>query len=121
MTSIDHLNGIFGAYSNWPDRELTLEQDLIDLGWHQKEFQRRSSFAYTVMSLDEARCLGCMYIYPPSSEQHDADVYYWARQSEVANGLEERLFESIKNWLQTSWPFAAVNYPGRSAQTGNRL
>ncbi|MFX6266225.1 hypothetical protein ABTF63_19285, partial [Acinetobacter baumannii] len=35
MTSIDHLNGIFGAYSNWPDRELTLEQDLIDLGWHQ--------------------------------------------------------------------------------------
>lgn len=41
---------------------LTLEQNLIDLGWHQVEFQRRSSFTYTVMSTDSTRCLGCVYI-----------------------------------------------------------
>ncbi|HTQ08616.1 MAG TPA: hypothetical protein VMI31_00950, partial [Fimbriimonadaceae bacterium] len=58
MTSIDHLQGVFGEHSTWPSPNMTLEQDLIDLGWHQKEFQKRSSFAYTMMSLDERQCLG---------------------------------------------------------------
>ena len=54
VTSIDNLKGVFGErYKKWPPKDLTLEQDLIDLGWHQKEFQNRSSFAYTVMNLDE--------------------------------------------------------------------
>jgi hypothetical protein len=57
MTSIDHLKGVFGPQSKWPTEELTFEQDLIDLGWHQKEFQRRSSFAYTVMNKEESQCL----------------------------------------------------------------
>ena len=61
MSSIDHLKGVFGPNNPWPDVDLTLEQDLIDLGWHQKEFQIRSSFAYTVMRPDESRCLGCPY------------------------------------------------------------
>jgi hypothetical protein len=62
MTSVDHLKGVFGPSSHWPSADLTLEQDLIDLGWHQKEFQRRTSFAYAVMNPDESRCLGCVYI-----------------------------------------------------------
>jgi hypothetical protein len=35
-----------------PPEGLTLEQNLIDLGWHQKEFQLRRSFAYTVVAPD---------------------------------------------------------------------
>jgi hypothetical protein len=52
-----------------PKDDLTLEQDLIDPGWHQKEFQKRSSFACTMMSLDESRCLGCVYILPSDNQQ----------------------------------------------------
>lgn len=42
MTSIEYLQKTkpFGPESKWPTKELTFEQDLIDLGWHQKEFQR---------------------------------------------------------------------------------
>ena len=64
MSSIDHLHDFFGEGTGWPTKDLTIEQDLIDLGWHQKEFQRRTSFAYTVMNLDESQCLGCVYIFP---------------------------------------------------------
>jgi hypothetical protein len=53
-TSKEHLHDIWGP--GWPDG-LTLEQNLIDLGWHQKEFQRRRSFAYTVVAPDESRVL----------------------------------------------------------------
>ena len=40
-TSVDHLRDVFGPGSNWPSPTLTFEQDLIDLGWHHKEFQLR--------------------------------------------------------------------------------
>lgn len=63
MSSQVHLNGLFG--SGWPEG-LTLEQNLIDLGWHQKEFQRRRSFAYTVVSPDESRTPAASTSTPPA-------------------------------------------------------
>jgi hypothetical protein len=113
MSSVQHLQGVSGPNSNWPSKDLTLEQDLIDLGWHQKEFQKRTSFAYTVSSPDEKRCLGCMYIYPSSNSKYDAMVLLWVRQSELQNGLEEYLFETVKKWIKEKWPFKNVGYPGR--------
>jgi len=56
MTSVERLRKVFSPSGRWP-KGLSFEQDLIDLGWHHKEFQQRRSFAYTVMSLDEAVCL----------------------------------------------------------------
>ena len=64
MTSVDHIAGVFGPDTHWPAPELTLEQDLIDLAWHQKEFQIRSSFTYTVVTPDESAVLGCVYLLP---------------------------------------------------------
>jgi hypothetical protein len=121
MTSVDHLRGLFGKGSTWPSSDLSLEQDLIDLGWHQKEFQKRSSFAYTMMSLDEKVCLGCVYIYPTSEAGCDAEVYLWARQSHLELGLERELFESVKDWLQHRWPFKKIYYPGRNEKSGERI
>lgn len=116
MTSIAHLQKTkpFGPNHKWPTKELSYEQDLIDLGWHQKEFQRKTSFAYTVMNLDETECLGCTYIYPSDNPNFDAIVIMWVRQSEVANGLDEILFSSVKKWIQDKWPFKKVAYPGRN-------
>ena len=113
MTSITHLQGVFGKSSTWPSKGLTLEQDLIDLGWHQKEFQRRTSFAYTVMSLDESQCLGCVYFFPSQNENVDAEIYLWVRQSEFEKGLDPILFDTIRNWITEEWPFKNVLYPGR--------
>jgi hypothetical protein len=87
---------------------------LIDLGWHQKEFQTRRSFAYTVVHPGEARVLGCAYILPTHKQGYDAEVYLWARQSELAGGLEERLYAAIQAWIAADWPFRHVAFPGRS-------
>ena len=113
MTSIDHLKGVFGPQSKWPSKELTLEQDLIDLGWHQKEFQRRTSFAYTVMNTEETQCLGCVYIDPTHKIGYDAEVYLWVRESEIENGLNSILYDALKKWIEKEWPFKNVAYPGR--------
>ncbi len=113
MTSNDRIRGVFGPDSDWPSPDLTLEQDLIDLGWHQKEFQRRSSFAYTVMTPDERHCLGCVYVYPSSKNEFDAEIYLWVRESAFQRGLDPLLQNTIKVWLENEWPFRSVAFPGR--------
>ncbi len=111
ITSVEHLKNIWPG-GTWPD-DVTLEQNLIDLGWHQKEFQTRRSFAYTVVSLSETTVKGCVYIEPTRKRGYDAEVFLWARQSELANGLEARLYDAVANWLETAWPFENVAFPGR--------
>lgn len=113
MSSAEHLRGIFVEHDTWPAADMTLKEDLKDLKWHQKQFKERKSFTYTVMTLDESRCLGCVYIFPPKKPGHDAVVYLWARTSELKNGLEEELSKTVKEWIKKEWPFKNVAYPGR--------
>jgi hypothetical protein len=111
MTSVDHLKTIWPD-SDWPEG-LTLEQNLIDLGWHQKEFQTRRSFAYTVVTPSESMVVGCVYINPTRKRGYDAVVYLWARQSELTGGLEARLDAAVKEWIGKEWPFTKAAFPGR--------
>ena len=99
--------------SGWP-AGLTLRQNLIDLGWHEKEFQNRTSFAYTMVAPDESEVLGCVYVYPTDKAAHDAEIFLWVRESEVANDLDEALFEVVQRWLASAWPFVNPAYPGRT-------
>lgn len=48
---------------------------------------------------------------PP--KQTGAVVYLWARQSELAGGLETRLHAAVKEWIGSRWPFKRVGYPDR--------
>ena len=129
MSSRERLWARFAAPWGWPRADLSLEQDLIDLAWHQKEFQRRTSFAYAAMSPDGARLLGCVYIEPlvvrdetaaeaagetagGAADAVEAEVWFWARSSELASGLEDELGRAVADWLARDWPFRRVLWQG---------
>lgn len=112
MTSAERLKTVFRPGGSWPDG-LTLEQNLKELAWHEIEFQDRRSFAYTVVSLDESRVLGCLYLYPTAKAGHDVEVSLWVRASEAETGLDAHLYETVRRWLAEAWPFANPAYPGR--------
>ena len=112
ISSVTRLSKVWPD-SGWP-AGLTLKQNLIDLGWHEKEFQNRSSFAYTMVAPDESQVLGCVYLYPTEKAGHDTEVFLWVRESEVANDLDEALFEAVQHWLASDWPFENPAYPGRA-------
>jgi len=76
MTSAEHLRRHFPLWG-WPPEGMTLESDLVDLGWHQREALLRRSFNYAVMSPDESRLLGCVYVDPPEKAGADAEVSWW--------------------------------------------
>jgi hypothetical protein len=73
----------------------------------------RSSFDDAVMAPDESRLLGCVYIDPPHVAGTDADLWFWARKSELAGGLEDELGAFIVSWLKADWPFRAITLNGQ--------
>ena len=99
--------------SDWPEG-LTLEQNLVDLGWHQYEFEARRSFAYTVVTLDESRVVGCVYINPTRKRGYDAEVFLWAREAEIGSQPDARLYQAVSNWLDAEWQFENAAFPGRN-------
>ncbi len=116
MTSISHLQKTkpFGPNSNFPPKDLTIEEDCASIKIHEKEIQNRDSFAFVVMNPAGTKSLGCVYIYPSVNHNYDAIVMMWVRQSELTNNLDEVLFLSVKKWIQEKWPFGKVAYPGRN-------
>ena len=126
MLSVDDVEKDFEAVTSsaerlkkvWPDSGwpagLTLRQNLIDLGWHEKEFKNRTSFAYTMVAPDESQVLGCVYFYPTDKAGYDAEVFLWVRESAVADNLDEALFDVVQHWLASDWPFKNPAYPGRT-------
>lgn len=114
MSSRERLWTIFGPGWGWPAPDLSLMQDLVDLGWHQKEFQLRRAFNWAVLSPDQRTMLGCCYLDPTAREGFDAEALYWVRSDRIASGLEERLSAVFRGWLAAQWtPLPRIAFPGR--------
>ncbi|WKZ31107.1 MAG: GNAT family N-acetyltransferase [Candidatus Dojkabacteria bacterium] len=118
MSSIDIIHKV--RSESWPTTDLTIEDDLIDLSWHQREFEYKNSFAYTVMSKDENECYGCIYFYHPSfrfpdglDKEYEVDVSWWCTQKMYENGFYERLSADVKEWVEKEWPFRHIYYSNR--------
>ena len=90
----------------------TVAENLIDLGWHQREFGLRRSFAYTIVALDESRVIGCAYVDP--SETHDARVWMWVRRDAYEDGLDPVVEAAVREWLARDWPFERVDWGKRA-------
>jgi hypothetical protein len=58
--------------TRWP-YGLTKERNLVDLAWHQREFETRRGFAWVIESSD-SEYLGCPYVYPSIAGNSSADV-----------------------------------------------
>ena len=116
MSSLDHLKGVFGPGSRWPSKNLTKEEDLKALQWHEKEFKRREGFVYTLLNHQETECLGCVYIYPSKLDTCDAQVVMWVTGDAFKQGFDSILFQTVKKWMKEKWSFKKVVYPGREVE-----
>jgi hypothetical protein len=85
-----------------------LEQDLIELASHQREAQRRRSFAYVVLRPDDRVQLGCVHMVLSEKQGLDAAAALWVRASEVPGDLDEELYRTVRHWLAQRWPLSRV-------------
>ena len=111
MTSKVRLRTIFGEKTEWPRDDMSLEENRRDLQRHELEFKSREAFAYTVLTLSREKCIGCVYIVPSTVSEFDCEVYLWVRESHL--NLDADLYNNIRSWLTSSWPFNSIAFPGR--------
>lgn len=112
-TSIDHIRATPGfPNGTWP-HPMTLEENLSDLVMHARHFAHRAGFTYTVRSSSDDDVIGCVYIYPHSDPDRDAQVRSWVRASHAH--LDRELWQTVTRWLAETWPFDVdrVDYAAR--------
>lgn len=93
--------------SSWPEG-LTNEKNLIDLAWHQREFEARRSFAWVIENID-GEYLGCLYVYPSIAGEKSADVVWWWRTGSVVS--KDSFRKLLLEWVSGSdWPRLIYNF-----------
>ena len=110
-SSMEHIHATPGwEESSWPD-DRSPADNLRDLERHAADFEQRAGFTYTVLDPKTGDVIGCVYIYPDKSGEHDARVLSWVRASRAE--LDAPLWRAVSDWLATEWPFERVAYAER--------
>jgi len=94
------LNGLFG--DDWP-LGLTLEENAIDLAWHEREFTSRRSFAWVVRD-PKGTYVACAYLYPDLGQRGSAKVVAWVRAMDDRHAVATRLRVELETWLRPLMP-----------------
>ena len=111
-SSVEHIHRTPGwETSSWPD-DRSPADNLRDLQRHADDFERRQGFTYTVLDPAGGEVIGCVYIYPEKSGEHDAKVLSWVRASRAE--LDVPVWRAVTDWLADEWPFARVAYAERT-------
>ena len=109
MSSRVHLNRTL-RWGDWPRPDFTVEENRRDLQRHWDEFNRREAYAYTVLTPDKGKCIGCVYMMPWDNDggQSGMSLRYWVIEEELAADLDKHLLDSVLKWVNQAWPFESV-------------
>jgi hypothetical protein len=123
MECADGIRGVFGPDNGWPAKDMTLAENRSDLIRHEREFFAREAFAYSIFEKSTARrYVGCLYIKPIKSRLENdkrktlfqAQAFCWFSPAATDHEFANLAADEIVQWVETSWPFTAVAFPGRT-------
>lgn len=81
--SAARLQGSMDPADPWP-QGLTLHENRVDLGWHEREFTAGHSYAWTLRDPGDRICIGCAYLYPADRAGVEAMAFWWLRTGHQA-------------------------------------
>ena len=68
-------------------------------------------FTFTVLDPVADVVIGCVYLYPTTSADHDVTVQSWVRADRAE--LDVPLADAVAAWLAADWPWERVDRCGR--------
>lgn len=101
-------------WGDWPPENFTLEENRADLRRHHEEFLRGEAFAYTVLSPDRTKCLGCFYV-ERCVEIEGAQLAFWLIDEKI--DIEGLLLSRVLRWLRDDWSIQRIVLPFRDENT----
>lgn len=113
MSSVEHIRATPGyPDGSWPPSDgMTLERNLADLERHTDHFAARKGFTFTVLDPADGDVIGCVYLYPASTQEYDVSVQSWVRADHA--DLDEPLADALVEWISADWPWARPDRYGR--------
>ncbi len=113
MSSIEHIRATPGyPDGNWPPLDgMSLEANLADLRRHADDFAAHKGFTFTVLDPTDGDVIGCVYLYPATSTDHDVTVQSWVRTDRA--DLDTPLADAVEAWLAAEWPWQRRDRCGR--------
>lgn len=113
MASIEHIRATpgFGDGTWPPPGGMTAQQNRADLRRHADDFVHRTGFTFTVLDPVDQDVIGCVYLYPSESTNHDVAVHSWVRADRAP--LDMPLADAVADWLTESWPWQHPDRRGR--------
>ena len=112
-SSIAHIRATPGyPDGSWPPLDgMSSETNLADLTRHRADFEARRGFTFTVLDPEARVVIGCVYIYPVRSSEHDVGVQSWVRADHAED--DRVLADTVADWLAADWPWRRVYRYGR--------
>ena len=112
-SSIEHIRASPGyPDGRWPPLDgMSPEDNLRDLRRHAEDFAERRGFTFTVLDPADDDVIGCVYLYPSRSEDHDVEVQSWVR-ADLAE-LDIPLADAVAEWIATDWLWQRPDRRGR--------
>lgn len=112
-SSIAHIRSTPGyPDGGWPPvAGMSLEENLADLTRHAADFEACRGFTYTVLDPSSGEVIGCVYLYPSASPEHDVEVQTWVTAARA--DLDVVLADSVAGWLSADWPWERPDRHGR--------
>ena len=86
-------------------------RDVEPDGEHADDFVQRRGFTFTVLAPGDGDVIGCVYLYPCTSEDWDVTVQSWVRADR--SELDVPLADAVASWLASDWPWERVDRCGR--------
>ncbi|CUR61055.1 Twin-arginine translocation pathway signal [metagenome] len=112
-SSIEHIRATKGyPDGSWPPAQgMSPEANLADLTRHAADFEARTGFTFTVLDPSSGDVIGCVYLYPTRSPEHDVQVQSWVTAERAE--LDEPLADAVAGWLAADWPWERPDRHGR--------
>ena len=95
VTSSAHVLG--DVFGDWP-AGLTLDENRIDLAWHDREFTTRRSFSWILRDA-VGLYLGCLYVFPEIGARGKASVTFWLRDMPRRDAVAREVFPLAVDWI----------------------
>lgn len=112
-SSIGHIRATPGyPDGSWPPADgMPLEDNLADLCRHAADFAAGKGFTFTVLDPADGDVIGCVYLYPAASADHDVTVQSWVRADRAH--LDVPLAVAVDAWISAEWPWTRPDRCGR--------
>jgi hypothetical protein len=124
---------VIGSHNagRWQTEGYTLEENRRQIVAHEVEHTSRRSLAFILLSPDERRSLGCIYMNPlqelldriivkgwgvSTGRPQEAMVTFWVREVEQESDLPDHVVREVEAWLQQEWEFAGYVWRVRNEE-----